>query len=35
MNIGEFIELVGLPRWLGGKEFACQFRGYKRHGFDP
>ena len=21
-----------LPRWLGGKEFACQFR---RHGFDP
>ena len=24
--------MVGLPRWLGGKESACQCR---RHGFDP
>ena len=23
---------MGLPRWLSGKEPACQ---YKRHGFDP
>ena len=25
-------EGVGLPRWLSGKEFACQCR---RYGFDP
>ena len=24
-----------LPRWIGGKEFACQCRRHKRHGFDP
>ena len=24
-----------LPRWLGGKEFACQCRRPKRHGFAP
>ena len=23
---------LGLPLWLSGKEFACQ---YRRHGFDP
>ena len=23
---------MGLPRWLSGKESACQ---YRRHGFDP
>ena len=23
---------LGLPRWLSGKAFTCQFR---RHGFDP
>ena len=26
---------VGLPRWLSGKESACQCRRHKRHGFDP
>ena len=25
----------GLPQWLRDKEFACQFRGRQRHGFDP
>ena len=24
-----------LPRWLSGKESACQYRRFKRHGFDP
>ena len=24
-----------LPKWLSGKEAACQCRRYKRHGFDP
>ena len=24
-----------LPRWLSGKESACQCRKLKRHGFDP
>ena len=27
-----FIYITRLPRWLGGKEFACQCR---RHEFDP
>ena len=26
---------LGLPRWLSGKELACQFRRCKRCGFDP
>ena len=25
----------GLPRWCSGKEFTCQCRRHKRHGFDP
>ena len=25
----------GLPRWLSGKEPACQCRSYKRLGFNP
>ena len=25
----------GLPRWLSGKESACQCRRCRRHGFDP
>ena len=25
----------GLPRWLSGKESACQCRGHKRHTLDP
>ena len=26
------VSQIGLPRWLSGKESACQCR---RHGFDP
>ena len=26
---------LGLPRWLGGSESACQGRRLKRHQFDP
>ena len=26
---------AGLPRWLSGKETACRYKRYKRHGFDP
>ena len=26
---------LGLPRWLSGKESACQCRIYRRHCFDP
>ena len=25
----------GLPRWLSGKDSACQCRRSRRHGFDP
>ena len=25
----------GLPRWLSGKESACQCRGHRRHGCSP
>ena len=25
----------GLPRWLSGKELACQCRSHRRLGFDP
>ena len=27
--------LFGLPRWLSGKDSACQCRSHRRHGFDP
>ena len=27
--------LPGLPRWLRGKEFTCQYRSYKIWGFSP
>ena len=27
--------LTWLPRWLSGKESACQCRRHKRHRFDP
>ena len=30
-----FMPLWGLPRWLSGKEPACQCSSHKRHGFDP
>ena len=26
---------LGLPRWLSGKESACQCRRPRRHGFNP
>ena len=26
---------TGLPRWLSGKESACQCRRHRRPGFDP
>ena len=27
--------LRGLPRWLSGKQSACQCKRHERHGFDP
>ena len=27
--------IYGLPRWHSDKEFACQCRRHKRHGFNP
>ena len=27
--------LSGLPRWISGKEPACQCRRHKKHGFNP
>ena len=29
------MSLGGLPRWLSGKESACQCRRCKKHGFNP
>jgi len=26
---------LGFPRWLSGKEFACQYRRHRRLGFYP
>ena len=26
---------AGLPRWLSGRESACQLRRFRRQGFDP
>ena len=34
-SLTSLIEATGLPRWLRGKEFACQCRRPKRLGFDP
>ena len=34
-SIREYQEALGLPRWLRGKEVACQCRGYRRRGFNP
>ena len=34
-HIGYYIILIGLPRWLSGKESACQCRSHRRRGFDP
>ena len=31
-NLSAHPQLLGLPWWLRGKEFACQ---YRRCGFDP
>ena len=30
-----YICIHGLPRWLSGKESACQSRRCRRHRFDP
>ena len=30
---GGFFPVLGIPRWLSGKESACQRRTHKRHGF--
>ena len=27
--------ITGIPRWLSGKEYACQCRRHRRRGFDP
>ena len=27
--------VYGIPRWLSGKEYACQYRRHKRRGFNP
>ena len=29
------LNLVGLPRWLSGKESPCEGRRCRRHGIDP
>ena len=26
---------MGLPRWLSGKESACQSKRFRRHGLNP
>ena len=28
-------KLSWLPRWLSGKKSTCQYRRFRRHGFDP
>ena len=33
--MGEVIDVSRLPRWLSGKESACQYRRYRRCGLDP
>ena len=33
--MGIDITISGLPRWLTGKELACQCRRLRRCGFDP
>ena len=33
--MGEVIDMSKLPRWLSGKESACQCRRCRRHGLDP
>ena len=30
-----YSEIRELPRWLGGKDSACQCRRCRRHGFSP
>ena len=34
-KLNEYIYEKGLPRWLSGKESACQCRRCKRRGFEP
>ena len=30
-----WLPLSWLPRWQSGKEFSCQYRRYRKHGFNP
>ena len=34
-HLGKYKMHLGLPRWLSGKEPACQHRRHKSCGFDP
>ena len=33
--LGPITSGLGLSRWLSGKEYTCQCRSLRRHGFDP
>ena len=35
LDLGDGYHKHGFPRWLSGKESACQYRRCKRHRFDP
>ena len=30
-----YLQCLALPRWLSSKEFTCQCRRHRRHGFNP
>ena len=34
-NLSTARVFIRLPRWLSGKESACQCRKHRRYGFDP
>ena len=34
-GLGTVLIMIGLPRWLSGKESAFQCRRHRRHGLDP
>ena len=34
-GLGAVLTMVGLPRWLSGKESACPCRRHRRRGLDP
>ena len=35
LDLNPSLPIIGLPRWLSGKEFACQCTRYKRQEFNP